>query len=107
MDRRTLTIWSYRTAAIVGGTLLVFVPTQLIGGRLHGEPDVTSIVAATFAAALAMAWTLYFARRADHRGDEFMRARSKTSWYLGSSIGVAVSLPIFAFIALGGLHWLD
>jgi hypothetical protein len=107
MERRTLTIWGYRAAAIVGGTLLVFLPTQLIGGRVQGEPDVTSIVVATIAAAIAMGWTLYFARRADHRGDEFMRARSKTSWYLGSSVGVALSLPVFAFVALGGLHWID
>ena len=107
MERRTLTIWGYKAAAIVGGTLLVFVPTQLIGGRLHGDTDVTNIVVATIAAAAAMGWTFYFARRADHRADEFMRARSKTSWYLGGGIGVAASLPIFAFIALGGLHWLD
>jgi hypothetical protein len=83
------------------------VPIQLFGGRMHGEAGVTEIVVATIAAATAMVWTFYFARRADHRGDEFMRARSKTSWYLGSSVGVAASLPIFAFVALGGLHWLD
>ena len=57
-------------------------------------------------AAIAMAWNVVFAWLAFRAQDEFVQTASKFAWYWGGLMGLAVTLPIFAFIAWGGLHWL-
>jgi hypothetical protein len=105
-DRRSLARWGYMGAGVVGAAVIVYLPL-LAWPHRRGPPDPTWIVVVTVAAALAMAWVAGFAVLAFHRLDEFQRAASKFAWYWGGSLGLAVSAPIYLFILLGGLHWLD
>jgi len=105
-SQRSLERWGYMGAAVLGAAAIIYVPLFVAPHR-RGAPDPTWIVAFTVATALAMAWTLGFATLAFRRLDEFQRAASKFAWYWGGALGLAVSLPVYSFILLGGLHWLD
>jgi len=93
-------------AAVLGAAVIVSVPV-LVAPHRPRPPDPTWIVVVTVAATLAMAWAMGFVTLAFRRLDEFQRAAGKFAWYWGGSLGLAVSLPIYVFILLGGLHWLD
>jgi len=107
IERRQVAIWAWMALAVGGGWALV---APLLGYRLAhhgwGRPAPWLIVAATLAATLAIAWTFAFARVAFNRFDEFQRALSLRAWYWGAAIGIAVSAPLYVFVALGGLAWL-
>jgi len=91
---------------LLGGWTIVLAP-HLVAPHQRGGPAPAWIVTFTLAAALAMVWAVVFSALAFRKLDEFQRAASKFAWYWGGSIGFAVSLPVFIFIYLGGLHWLD
>jgi hypothetical protein len=86
---------------------MAIVLAPLLIAHRRGGSDPTWIVTVSLAVALAMAWAVAFAALAFNRLDEYQRAASKFAWYWGGSIGLAVSAPVYAFIGLGGLHWLD
>ena len=105
-ERRTLMRWVYGALGIVGAAAIAVAPRLFAPGR-HVAPDPVWIVTVTIAATLAMAWAIAFAVLAFRRLDEFQQTASKFAWYWGGSIGIAISLPIYVFVLLGGLHWLD
>jgi hypothetical protein len=105
-QRRALMRWVYAALGIAGATAIVVAP-RLLAPQRHAAADPVWIVTVTIAAALAMAWAIAFAALAFRRLDEFQQAASKFAWYWGGSIGIGVSLPIYVFVLLGGLHWLD
>ncbi len=106
LNQRSLSRWGYAAAGLVGGWAIVFAPL-VVARHQHGAPPPEWIVIITVAAALAMIWACLFATLAFRQLDEYQRAASKFAWYWGGSIGLAASLPVFMFIYMGGLHWLD
>jgi drug/metabolite transporter (DMT)-like permease len=104
MDGRPLSRWGYIGIGAVGGLAIVLVPMSIFGPPIYGNP--LRLVVMSVAAALAMAWNVTFQAQAFRKLDEFAQNASKFAWYWGGSIGLAASLPIFAFAAWGGLHWL-
>ena len=104
MMSRSLSRWGFIGVGAVGAMAIVLVPMSIIGVPVYGNP--VRLVVMSLAAALAMAWNVAFQARAFRTLDEFAQTASKFAWYWGGSIGLAASLPIFAFVAWGGLHWL-
>lgn len=105
LPRRSGRIWTYCAVGIGGAFLLMLLPFLL------GSPDDLSpavrIVSYTLASALTAGWGFVFGTLLFRRYDEFRREGSKYAWYWGATGGLCLSLPIYVFIALGGLHWLD
>jgi hypothetical protein len=93
-------------AAVIGAWAIILAP-RFFAPHLRGPPSPTWIMILSAATALAIAWALVFATLAFRRMDEFQQTASKFAWYWGGSIGLAASLPLFVFVYLGGLHWLD
>jgi hypothetical protein len=108
LERQNLTAIGYSAVALLGGTAIAIAPLLALG---HAEPhsnlSATRILAGTIASLLAIAWAIYFARRAYGTGDEFQREKEKSAWYWGGSVGLAASVPLLFFIGVGGLHWID
>jgi hypothetical protein len=94
-------------AAGILGAVAIIGAAKLIAPHPHGAPTPASIVTFTIASTLAGAWATVLATMAFRRLDEFQRAASKFAWYWGGTIGILVSLPVYVFVYLGGLHWLD
>ena len=106
-DRRRLRAWAYLAAALIGGIAIAEAPLVLVGRPVvHGVVDPGRVVVWTIATALAMAWAVVFAVLLFRNQDEFGRQASQVGWYWGASLGLAVSAPVFVFVALGGLHGL-
>ena len=107
-ERRTLVFLGLMSLSMLGGWVITASPLFVFspGAHRHGL-DPLRILAFTGATALAVAWALWFATVAHHRLDEFQVERAKTVAYWGTSLGVAVSGPIFVFVSFGGLHWID
>jgi len=106
LERRQLITWAYVLAGVLGAWIIAAAPLIALG-RPGPVPTPTHIVVATLAAMAAIIWAVVFATLVFRRLDEFQQAASKFAWYWGGSIGLAASLPVYAFIAAGGLHWLD
>ena len=104
--RRTRTRWTYLTIA-VAGALAILWGAILLGPHHTGAPDPVRIVVISLASGLSIAWTFVFATLAYRQLDEYQRAASKFAWYWGGVAGLAASLPVYVFVQLGGLHWLD
>jgi len=98
--------WAYLAVSILGAAAIVYAPVFLVGRPVHGPIDPTRVVVWTLAAGLAMAWAVSFGVLVFRNQDEFAQQASRVGWYWGATLGLAVSLPAFVFIALGGLHWL-
>jgi len=101
---RSLSRWGYIGVGAAGAVVIVLVPMSIFGLPVYGDP--VRLVVMSLAAALATAWNVVFLALAFRAQDEFGQTASKFAWYWGGSIGLAASLPIFAFAAWGGLHWL-
>lgn len=106
-DRRA---WAYALIAVGGAFAIMLLPVLILG---PGHPqrtvviDPARIVLTTASTVLAVAWGSWFTWLSFRRFDEFLREGSKFAWYWGGLLGIAVSAPLYVFIGLGGLHWLD
>ena len=108
IERRTMVVLSLASVALVGAWLITAIPLFAFGqGAPHHGLSPIRIVVTTIAVTVAMAWGYYFATLAHRRLDEFQRARAKTTASWGVALGIGVSAPIYIFIAMGGLHWVD
>lgn len=68
------------------------------GGRiLAGTAGVTALVA----------WWAIFNARLNRNLDEYQRWNERRAWYVGGLAGLLLSVPVFAFVGLGGLRWLN
>lgn len=102
MDRRTATIWTYGAVGLAGGIGLMVLPMAL-----PGVSGPARILTWTATSALSVVWGFGLAWLLYRKGDEFEREASKFAWHWGGTAGLAISAPIYVFVMLGGLHWLD
>ena len=106
-ERGRVTLSTYLFAGILPAAAIMALPVLIFGVAHKGAPvPPARIVVTTLSATGAMVWILGFAVIAFRRMDEFFQAGSKFAWYWGGSLGLAATAPIYAFIGLGGLHWL-
>jgi hypothetical protein len=105
-DRRTLSVWKFMLLATVGGVGLMLAPRLLFGPVNPADFGTARILQVAIPAAFAMGWAYVMAAMAFRRLDEFQQEASKFAWYWGGTLGLALSNAAYAFIALGGLHWL-
>jgi hypothetical protein len=108
MDRRTVQTLRSAAIAIAGALLIVASPIGI--ARLlpaHSLPPGGFIVIVTAATVLAAVWTIYFVIKIGRRADELHRTLERDAWYWGGISGLLLSLPLYAFIGMGGLHWID
>ena len=108
MDRRI--VQTLRSAAIAFAGALVIVTSPIGFARLlppHSLPPGGFIVVVTAAAVLAAIWTIYFVIKFGRRADELHRMLERDAWYWGGVGGLVLSMPLYAFIGMGGLHWID
>ena len=54
-----------------------------------------------------MLWACWFAVRAHFAEDEYQRQQETFDSFWGGWLGIGASAPVFVFIAMGGLRWLD
>ena len=102
MDRKQKSAL-FLAVAIIGG-IGIALPTILVIGPVHGTaPAIVRIIAGTLIVTLAMAWACFFAARAHFVQDEFRRQREILASYWGCLLGIAVSAPVFFFMAVGSL----
>lgn len=84
----------------------------LLSARLlpHGPPGALPtpgrILGVTVIVAVGVAWWMVFAVRVFRAMDEYMQAGERVAWYWGGLLGLMASVPVYAFIGMGGLHWL-
>ena len=110
IEQRDRPAWAYALAGVGGAWVIMMFPLLILGRpHLHGPIVInpTRVVLTTLASILAVTWGSWFARLSFIRFDEFLQEGSKFAWYWGGLLGIAVSAPLYVFIALGGLHWLD
>jgi hypothetical protein len=106
-DRRTFRNWAYFAAAIIGSVAIITAPVVLVGRPMaHGAIDPMRLGLWTLATGLVVAWAVTLGVLIFRNKDEFEQQASRVGWYWGATLGLAVSMPAFVFIALGGLHWL-
>ncbi len=108
LERRTTVVLGLMSIAMVGALAILVLPLITLGSTApHHGLSPSRILWTTAAVTVAVAWAYYFATLAHRRLDEFQRERTKTTAYWGVALGIALSAPIYIFIAMGGLHWVD
>ena len=104
IQRRTVEVWKYAGIGMLGGMAICYLPFLIaFGPGFSGA----RVLAWTASSSAAMVWVFVYARLAFKRHDEFGREASKFAWYWGGTAGLAASMPLYVFIVLGGLHWID
>jgi len=106
LDRRSFSVWKYVLAAWIGGFAVMLTP-RLLFGVTAADVGTSRVLITTAAVFVAVGWAVWMAALAFHRLDEFQQEAGKFAWYWGGSMGIALSTVAYAFIGLGGLHWLD
>lgn len=86
--------------------VLVLVATMRLGlgARLTGS---ARILVGTAGATLLVLWWGVFGLRIARAQDEYQRWMEHRTWYVGGLAGLLVSVPVYTFVGLGGLHWLN
>ncbi|HWF00495.1 MAG TPA: hypothetical protein VG248_11915 [Caulobacteraceae bacterium] len=105
-DRRQRAVWGYAATGGAGACAIFGLAYLIPHGPLEQGVHPLFILGVTVVMGLAMAWVLVFSRKGFRRADEYAQQASKFSWYWGGTGGLLLSAPVYAFIALGGLHWL-
>jgi hypothetical protein len=107
MDQRTRSVRT-RTLVAMGGFValaaLVVVMFRTGGPGLSGPGR---ILGGTAAITVLVVWWVVFATRIFKAQDEYMREAERFAWHWGGLMGLMASVPVWAFIGLGGLHWLN
>lgn len=107
VERRTLSVWAYVLAGWLGAVGLMIAVRLIFGPLGAGDVGTARVLIPTVGIAVAVTWAFVMAVFAFRKLDEFYVEASKFAWYWGGAAGLAVSVVAYAFIALGGLHWLD
>jgi hypothetical protein len=106
-DPHMTRIWRQRAIALGGGLLFLAAPYVFFGPR---QPDMSHglrLLGWTGCITLGVIWVFAFGVRTFAGADEYLRDVDKTAWLWGGIGGLAISAPVFVFVTLGGLHWLD
>lgn len=98
------------SAALVGGVGFVALSALLVlmlrtGGS--GLTEAGRIVVGSLGFTILIGWWGFWMARSFHAKDEYLRHVERASWFLGGLAGLMASVPVYAFIGLGGLHWLN
>ena len=105
---RTVERWIYGVAAVAGALVLMVGARLILGPAPPGVlVEGRRVMVVTVVSALSAIWALVFIVRIFRTQDEFSRASSKFAWYWGGALGLLATLPVYGFIMLGGLHWLN
>jgi hypothetical protein len=104
MSPRVIRSQGYLVIGVVAA-MLVWIPAArlLAHPGAFGLDTATRLLLRTLAATLAMVVALVFATVSFRYADEFTQQASKFAWYWGGAGGLAVSAPVYVFIATGGL----
>lgn len=99
----------HRTVLIGTGGMLVILLLLVAMFRFAGPMlgPAGRIVAGTAGAAVLVLWWGVFAGRVSGAQDEYQRWMEHRAWYSGGLVGLMASAPVYAFIGLGGLTWLN
>lgn len=98
------------SSAIIGGVGFVafaalFVVMLRTGGP--GLSEAARILVGSLGFMILVGWWGFWMARSFRAKDEYLRHVERASWFLGGLVGLMASVPIYAFIGLGGLHWLN
>ncbi|WP_304180035.1 hypothetical protein [Phenylobacterium aquaticum] len=96
---------TYLIVGVAGFFALMLLPMLI--PRSPGPPGVGRILVVTGLVALGVGWWAVFAVRIYRTQDEFWRTGERVAWHWGGLLGLLISVPVFVFIGLGGLHWLN
>src|ERR1700683_4173289 len=107
LERRNLRVAANLAAGILGSLGLCAVLLLAMRHTDLKTPDPVRIVGSTLVVALAMLWACWFAVRAHFAEDEYQRQQETFDSFWGGWLGIGASAPVFVFIAMGGLRWLD
>ena len=93
---------------VVDGFFAILLSTKLLP---HGPPGALPapgrILGVTAIVAVGVTWWMVFAVRIFRAMDEFAQTGERVAWYWGGLLGLMASVPVYAFIGMGGLHWLN
>ena len=106
-DRRSWDVWKLMLAAWLGALAIMTAPGLVLGRVGPADMGTGRILIMVIPLVFAMVWAVWLATLAFRRLDEFQQEAGKFAWYWGGSIGMAVSVIGYAFVGMGGLHWLD
>jgi len=103
-SQRTLRMWAYALAAIIGAYVIAFGSLRVIWGPASAALGHDGqIIASTLTTVAAVIWIGVFTRLIFLNMDEFAQQASRVAWYWGATVGLLASLPILVFIEFGGL----
>lgn len=108
LGRRNLKSAIMALTAVGGGSAIALLPVLI--PKLLGAPPlkgVVAIAAVTAAALIGEAWALGFVSLMHRSFDEFQQERAKSAWYWGGGVGLVATMPIWAFIASGGVKLVE
>jgi hypothetical protein len=106
-NQRTARVRAEVLVGSAGFAAIAFLLVTLMRGHGMGLTGPGRILAGTFGVAVLVAWWVVFAVRIYRRQDEFGRTGEAVAWHWGGLMGLMASVPVFAFIGMGGLHWLN
>jgi len=96
--------------AVIGSAGFVALAAALVmilrtGGS--GLSELDRVVVGTLGFLVLVGWWGFWMARSFRAKDEYLRHVERASWFKGGLIGLMASVPVYAFIGLGGLHWLN
>ena len=98
--------WGWSAVAAAGALAITYGSVVLTGGHQpHLEPS--AILIRTTASLLAAVWAIVFVVKIWRGTDEFSREAQKFAWLWGGTIGLLISMPVYAFVRMGGIHLFD
>ena len=96
-----------RTTILLGASALgLMLVAAVVPRHAPGKFEPSQILLITAWAATTIGLWIAFAMRVYQSMDEYNRHAEQVSWLWGGVIGLAASVPVFAFVGLGGLHWI-
>lgn len=100
---------TYLSALIGVAGFFVLIALLVLMLRTAGPAlsEAGRIVAGTVGFAVLVGWWAVWAFRIHRAKDEYLQQVELAAWYWGGLMGLMASVPVFGFIGLGGLHWLD
>jgi hypothetical protein len=101
LERNSILTTAYLSTALIGGIVIATAPLLAPAGSLSGLAGIVAFAGST---AAAVAWGLAFAIKAHRTLDEYQLERARRAVYWGATSGVVASAPLYAFVAIGGLH---
>ena len=105
VEARRRRYWRYMGLILAGAVVLYAAPMLLLAHKdAFGLTVTARLWIRTLCATAVMAWAVFFGVLIFRDYDEFHREGTKFAWYWGATVGLAVSAPLYVFVALGGLQ---